>query len=141
MKFIKSIIFNFRNLRLGAALAFGLCIGSAAFGADLIQSIEVSPNPLVTGRNFTIAVVASPDVTQGTARVDFRPGEAKPLQVQLTRQGNIFTGSGTVPTDIVRELPTDAGAQVRVSLLPPMAAGQKAQCASASGSRRSRLSS
>jgi len=125
MKFIKSIIFNFRNLRLAASLAMGLCISSVAFGADLIQSIDVSPNPLITGRTFTIAVTASPDVTEATATVAFRPGEPRPLQIQLTKQGNVLTGSGTVPTDIQRELPSDAGALVRVTVFD--AAGRQAQ--------------
>ena len=93
MQFIKSIIFNFRNLRLAASLALGLCMSSVAFGADLLQSIEVSPNPLIAGRNFTISVTASPDVTQAIATVDFRPGDPRPLQIQLTKQGSVWTGS------------------------------------------------
>ena len=116
MKFIKSIIINFRNLRIATSLAFALCLANAVLGSELIQSIEVSPNPLVTGRTFTVAVTASPDVTQATARVDFRPGEPNPVEIQLTKQGNVWTGSGTVPSDILREIPADSGASVRVTL-------------------------
>ena len=116
MQFIKSIIFTLRNLRLAASLAFGLCLANAVFGADLIQSVEVSPNPLVTGRTFTIAVTASGDVAQATARVDFRPGPPQTQEIQLTKQGGVFTGSGTVPADLRREIRADAAAMVTLTL-------------------------
>src|SRR5690349_4201411 len=116
MKFINSIILNLRNLRLAMSLAFAFVLVNAAWGAQLIQSVEVSPNPLVAGRTFSISVVASPDVTQARARIDFRPGVGKTVDVQLTRLGGLWVGTGLVPSDIRREIPADVGAQVRVSL-------------------------
>src|SRR6476660_8052381 len=72
---MKSILVTFRNLRLAVLLTLGLSLGNVAWSKPSIQSIGVSPNPLTTGQNFTIAVTASPDVTQATATVGFRPGE------------------------------------------------------------------
>lgn len=116
MKFIQSIIFNLRSLRLAASLVLGLCLANAVFGSELIQSIEVSPNPLVAGRTFSIAVNA-PDATQATARVDFRPGDPRALQIELTKQNGVFRGTGAVPAELRRELNGNAGALVRLTLL------------------------
>ena len=113
---MKLKLVSFRNLRLAAPLTMGLALGNVVWGAPSIQSIEVSPNPLVTGHNFTIAVAASPDVTQATATVDFRPGQPRALEIPLTKQGPIWTGSGLVPSDLSRQLPAQAGAMVRVAL-------------------------
>jgi Ca2+-binding RTX toxin-like protein len=113
---MKSIFVTFRNLRLAVSLTSGLCLGNVVWGAPSIQSIEVSPNPLTTGQNFTIAVTASPDVTEAFARVDFRPGEPRALEIPLTQQGLIWTGSGLVPADIHHQLPAKAGAIVKVAL-------------------------
>ena len=44
-------------------MVLGLCLGNVVWSAPSIQSIEVSPNPLNTAENFTIAVAASADVT------------------------------------------------------------------------------
>jgi Ca2+-binding RTX toxin-like protein len=117
MKSIKSIIFTFRNLKLAASLAFGLCVANGVFGAQLIQSVEVSPNPLVAGRTFSISVKASPDVTQANARVAFRSADPRTLDIQLTKQNDVWTGSGTVPADLRRELPGTAGAMVTLTLI------------------------
>jgi Ca2+-binding RTX toxin-like protein len=117
MKSIKSIIFIFRNFKLAASLAFGLCVANGVFGAPLIQSVEVSPNPLVAGRTFSISVKASPDVTQATARVAFRSADPRTLDIQLTKQNDVWTGSGTVPADLRRELPGTAGAMVTLTLI------------------------
>ena len=65
-------LFRFRNFRLAAALSLSLGLGHFASALPSIQSIEVSPNPLTTGQNFTIAVVASPDVTKAAAVVASR---------------------------------------------------------------------
>lgn len=116
MKYIKPLIFTFRNLRLAASLAVGLFMANAAFGGQLIQSVAVTPNPLITGRTFSISVTASPEATRATAKVDFRAGQPKEVQIELTKQGDVWTGSGTVPSDILRELPANAGAMARVTL-------------------------
>jgi hypothetical protein len=116
MKYIKSLIFTFRNFRLAASLAVGLFMANAAFAGQLIQSVTVAPNPLITGRTFSISVTASPEATRATAKVDIRAGQPKEVQVELTKQGDVWTGSGTVPSDILRELPADAGAMARVTL-------------------------
>ena len=94
----------------------GFSLANAVFGSELIQSVDVAPNPLVTGRTFTISVNASPDVTQATASVDFRPGAPRSLSIELTKQGDVWTGSGTTPSDILREIPANVGATVRVTL-------------------------
>src|SRR5688572_26805744 len=111
-----------RKLLLAVPLALGLSVGSAAWGKPSIQSIEVSPNPLISGQNFTITVTASPDVTQGTAIVDFQPGKQL-LEVPLARAGQILTGSGVMPTDF--ESPERTRARVNVVLLN--SAGQVAK--------------
>jgi Ca2+-binding RTX toxin-like protein len=81
-----------------------------------IQSIEVSPNPVTTGQNFMLSVAASPDVTAASAIVDFHPGDARFLRIPLTKQGALWTGFGTVPADLLLQLPGSAGALVRVAV-------------------------
>jgi len=99
------------------AIIFAIVISAVAnvsqAYAQSVQSIDVSP--LVTGQNFTITVTASPDVTSGTATFTFfsSPGQ---LDVPLAQQGSTFTGSGRVPTDIRRQLPSAAGATIKVTL-------------------------
>src|SRR5690348_8598711 len=110
---MKSIISDLRNLRSTVSLTLGLFFGNVVWGAPSIQSIDVSPNPLTTGQNFSIAVAASPDVTQAAALVSFRTGQPRLLQIPLTCQDQLWTGSGLAPTD-VRQLPAQAGAMVRV---------------------------
>lgn len=63
----------------------------------MIQSVDVSPNPLLAGQAFTISVTASSDTVQGLASVDFRPGQSDPVDFTLTKQGQVFTCTGTVP--------------------------------------------
>jgi Ca2+-binding RTX toxin-like protein len=105
---------SIRNLRSAVALTLGLCLGNVAWSKPSIQSIAVSPNPLLTGQSFTIAVTASPDATQATAMVDFHPGKPLSLQVPLTQQGLIWTGSGVVPAELKH--PDKSGAKVTVQL-------------------------
>ena len=112
---------SLRNLLLSVPLAVGLTTGSAALARPSIQSIQVSPNPLISGQNFTITVTASPGVTQGTAIVDFQPGRQS-LEVPLTG-GQILTGSGLMPTAF--ENPERTRARVTVVLLD--SAGQVAK--------------
>jgi hypothetical protein len=69
-------------------------------GRPSIQSVVVSPDPLLTGQNFTLAVTASPEVTQASATVHFHPGEARSLEIPLTQQGTNWIGSGLVPADL-----------------------------------------
>jgi Ca2+-binding RTX toxin-like protein len=91
-----------------------LGLGNVAWSVPSIQSIAVSPNPLVSGQLFTIAVTASPDVTEAAATVSFRTGLPQSLEIPLTRQGELWTGSGFVPANIILQLPGRAGAMVRV---------------------------
>ena len=111
---MKSIIVIIRIFRLATSLASVLCLSNIAATAQSIQSIDVSP--LVTGRTFTIAVTASPDVTQATANFSFRPGQPRAIDIPLTQQGLIWTGTGLVPADLRLELPGSAGATARVTL-------------------------
>ena len=113
---MKSTSLNFRNVGLAAFLAVGLCLGNTARSAPLIQSVEVSPSPFVAGRSFTVAVTASADVTQAVATVDFRPASPQALQIPLTRQGLVWTGSSVAPTNLLLLLPGKAGAMVRVQV-------------------------
>lgn len=113
-KYIKAIITTFRALRLAMSLLSFLVLGNAAASAQTVQSVEVSP--LVTGQNFTIAVTASPDVTQATATFSFRPGQPRVVEISLTQQGAVWTGSGLVPADLRRQLPGSAGAMAKVVL-------------------------
>jgi len=111
---MKSIIVKFRTLRLAVSLASVLFLCNMAATAQTVQSIDVSP--LVTGQNFTIAVEASPDVTRALATFTFRPGQSGALEVPLTLQGAIWTGSGLVPADLRRQLPGGVGATAQVVL-------------------------
>jgi len=113
---MKSILLPFRNFGLAASLALGLSLGNAALAAPSIQSIDVSPSPLITARNFTIAIAASPDVTFAVARVDFRTAETRSIEIPRTQQGGLWTGSGVVPTDLRVQLPGDAGGMVKVAV-------------------------
>jgi len=102
-----------RNLMLTVPLALGLSSGTAALARPAIQSIEVSPDPLISGQNFTITVTAS-DATRGIATIDFHPGKQS-LEVPLTTSdGLILTGSSVVPGDL--EHPERTGAKVKVVL-------------------------
>lgn len=96
---MKSILVNFQNLRLALSLGLTLCSANVLWSAPSIQSIDVSPNPLISGETFVIVVTGSPDATQATATVDFHPRQSRSLEVPLTKQGAVFTGSGVVPTD------------------------------------------
>jgi Ca2+-binding RTX toxin-like protein len=105
-----------RNIA-AALVALACCLGNAAWGAPSIQSIGVSPTPLSSGQPFTIAVAASPDAVQAVARIDFRPGDPRALEVPLARQGSIWTGAGIVPADLKLQLPGKAGAMVKAVVL------------------------
>ncbi|HEX4265394.1 MAG TPA: hypothetical protein VH597_13740 [Verrucomicrobiae bacterium] len=95
---------------LAASLALGLGLGTSAWADqcndshdshgshDPHDSITVSPDPLVAGQTFTVAIPASKDFTQAVATVDFNPGPS--LVIPLTRQGAVFSGTGSVPADI-----------------------------------------
>lgn len=104
---------KFRLLVSTVRLAVVLGAVTTAWSAPVINSIEVIPTPLRIGTPFSINVAASPDVTQGTATVDFRPSAPTILRVVLTRQGNLWTGSGIVPLT----MPAGAPASVKVILL------------------------
>src|SRR5580765_2425775 len=113
---MKSTFITLQNLRLALSLTIALCSPNALWSAPSIQSIDVSPNPLVTARNFTIAIAASPDVTLAVARVDFRAADPRSIEIPLTQQGGLWTGSGVVPTDLRVQLPGDAGGMVKVAV-------------------------
>lgn len=106
--------FSFNLLQVAAA-SLGLSIGSAVWAAPSLQSIDVSPNPMVTGHTVTISVTTSAGLTSGAALVDFHSPKTAPLQIALTNQGVAWSGSAVVPTDLVRQFPSVAGALVRVA--------------------------
>src|SRR5262249_37875868 len=105
---------SWRSLRFALPLALGLTGGSAAWSAPSIQSIDVSPSPLLTGQTFTIAVTASADVTQAVAKVSFRPAQPS-VQIPLVKQGEVWTGTGAAPMSVPVVLPGTAGAMVMVA--------------------------
>jgi Ca2+-binding RTX toxin-like protein len=113
---------NLRNFRLAASLALGLAFQTAVWSKPSIQSVNLSPNPLVTGLSFSIAVTASPDATQATAFFDFSPGQAPALAILLTKQGQTFTGSGVVPDNLRLRTNKD---ESRLKILLLDARGQK----------------
>jgi len=82
---MKFMFVSLRNLVM--PLTLGLCFGNVAWGKPSIQSIDVSPSPLIAGQNFTITVAASPDVTQAATTADL-PDQTRP---DLDR---LRTGSG-----------------------------------------------
>jgi Ca2+-binding RTX toxin-like protein len=111
---MKKLNSNLKNLRRVAALSLGLWVGGSAWAAS-IQSVIISPNPLVTGHAFTIAVTTTPGIARGAALVDFHAAGVSPLEITLTNQGVVWSGSAVVPTDITRQLPSIGGALVRVA--------------------------
>ena len=113
---MQSISVGFRNLRLATCLTLGLSLGTAAWSKPAIQSIDVSPNPLVAGQAFTISITASPDVTQGAVSVDFHPGKPQSLDFALTNQGGVLTGTAIVPVDFSAKHTDKLDAKVKVIL-------------------------
>src|SRR5213075_2795008 len=105
---------HIRRILLTAWLSLGPGLAGNALAAPSIQSIRVTPAPLVTGQTFTISATASPDVTQATATFDFRPATPRGLEIPLIQQGSNWVGSGLVPADIPFELSPAAGATARV---------------------------
>src|SRR5262245_61510175 len=120
---MKNLCINFRDLRRTVALGLGLCFGSSVWAAPKIESIDVSPNPMVTGHTVTISVTTSPGITSGAALVDFHSPQTAPLQIALTNQGVVWSGSAVVPTDLARQLPSVGGALVKVAFFD--AAGRR----------------
>ena len=102
-----------RNFRLALFLTLGLGLAPALWAKPAVQSIAVSPNPMVLGQPFVITVSASSDVVQATATVDFRPGDFPAQDISLTLQGSNWTGAGVVPAKIHLRTKKDEG-QVRV---------------------------
>ncbi|HEY0551484.1 MAG TPA: calcium-binding protein, partial [Verrucomicrobiae bacterium] len=114
---MKLITLDFWNLRFAISLAIGLGLANAAWSKPSIRSIVVSPDPLTIAQNFTVTVVATPDVIQATAVLDFRKGEPQFLEVPLTKQGSNWVGSGVVPLELAFGAPHKAEAKVRVLVL------------------------
>src|SRR5580765_389303 len=111
---MKSRLVSFRNLHLAASLAVGMSFGNVAWSKPAIQSIEVSPNPLISGQTFTIVVAASLDVTQAIASLDFHQGKQQSLAVLLTKQGAVWTGISAVPADLDLKQPDKGEAKITV---------------------------
>ncbi len=105
---------GFRNL--AASLALSLSLGSAAWAKASIESVSVSPNPLIAGQTFTITVAASPDATLANASVDFHPGQPQSLFIPLTQQGSNFVGTAAVPLDLKFKHGDQADAKIKVTL-------------------------
>jgi Ca2+-binding RTX toxin-like protein len=112
---MKSLFVSFRSLRLAVAFTAMLGLGNIAWSKPVIQSIEVSPNPLITGQTFTIAVTASLDVTQAIASLDFHQGKQQSLAVLLTKQGALWTGISAVPADL--DLKQSDKGEAKISVL------------------------
>jgi Ca2+-binding RTX toxin-like protein len=95
---------------LGLLFAFGYQRNLSS--APTIQSVDISPTPLLVGQSFTITVNGSSEISQATATVDFRPSIARLIRVTLGKSGQSWTGTGVVPSDL--ELHGGAGATVKV---------------------------
>lgn len=111
---MKSLFCGMSQFHGAACLSALLCLGNVARGNPSIQSIEPSPNPLITGQSFTIAVTASPDVVQASASIDIRQGNAPLLQVPLIKQGSDWIGSGLIPANIGVKSSDKAQAKIKV---------------------------
>jgi Ca2+-binding RTX toxin-like protein len=98
-------------LGMCARLCFALGTVGLTWSTPIVTSVAVNPQPLIKGAGFTINVTASPDVTQGTATVDFRPAATVILRVVLSKQGAVWTGGGTIPNTV------SDGAQATVKAL------------------------
>ena len=100
-----------------APLLLALCLGNPAWSKPAIRSIAVTPNPLSVGQTFTLTVSASPDTTFAAATVDFRKTGQPLLQVPLTRQGEVWTGTAVVSPDLAPQDPQKADARVSAVVL------------------------
>src|SRR5262245_21287670 len=98
-------------------LLLALCLGHPAWSKPAISSIAVSPNPLSIGQTFTITVTASQDTTFAAATVDFRKADQALLQVPLTKQGAVWTGTAVVSPDLDPKNPQKADARVTAVVL------------------------
>ena len=96
----KPVAGRIRNIRCALLAGLGLSLGNLAWANPSIQNVEVSPNPLIAGAPFTITVTASADVAFASAVADFRKGNPPLVEIPLTNQGSVWTGSGTVPSDL-----------------------------------------
>jgi len=105
--------YGFRHL--AASLALSLSLGGA-WAKPSVQSISVSPNPLIAGQTFTVSVTASPDVTMATASVDFHPGQQQTVLIPLTQQGFNFVGTAAVPVELKFKHDQTADAHLKVTL-------------------------
>lgn len=98
-----------------AQLALGLLGSMSVSGAPTINSVAVTPDPLLAGQPFAVTVSASSDVVQGVATVDFRPWSTSLLRVTLAKQGNDWVGSGVIPSSL--QPPPNAQANVKALVL------------------------
>ena len=110
---MSALLIQSRSLFLINSISLGLFLASPVWSKPAIQSVEVAPNPLLTGQPFTISVSASADVTRATATVEFHPDESRELEISLTKQGSMWTGSGNVPSNL-RLRPHREEAKVKV---------------------------
>lgn len=85
-----------------------------ASSAPTVLNVDITPSPMIPGQNVTVTASASPDVVQGVANIDFRPGANRLLRVTLTKQGAVWKGTTLVPADV--SLPPGSQATVTVVL-------------------------
>jgi Ca2+-binding RTX toxin-like protein len=121
---MNSLFVRFKKLQTAGVLGLGLLCSTAAWSRPSIQNVSVSPTPMVTGLPFTIAVTASADVTQATAVFDFHPGQSPTVQVPLTKQGAVWTGTNVVPDELPLNSHKDE-AKVKVTVFDQ--SGQKSE--------------
>jgi Ca2+-binding RTX toxin-like protein len=100
IQLMKSRSLILENLRRAVPLAISLLAATGLSAKPAIQAVDVNPNPLLLNRAFTVTVAATPDVTFATATLDFRPGAAPSLQIPLTKQGAVWTGTGAIPSGL-----------------------------------------
>jgi Ca2+-binding RTX toxin-like protein len=104
---------GFRHL--AASLALSLSLGTA-WAKPSVESVAVSPNPLIAGQTFTITVAASPDAVQATASIVFHPGDPQSLFFPLTQQGSNFTATVAVPLNLTFKHDEEADAKIKVTV-------------------------
>ena len=101
--------------RFAASLALSLSLGLAS-AKPQTTSATVSPNPLIAGQTFTVTVAASPDITSGSAKIEFHPGSPQSVDIPLIKQGEVFTGTASVPLDLKFKHEQTADAHLKVTL-------------------------
>lgn len=99
---------------MAAALFLAMSAGTASWAKPFVQSIVVSPNPVIEGQAYSVSVTTSPDVTSAEATVEFAQSRLQ-QNIVLTKSGPAWIGSSLVPTDLrLRDFKKEATVKIVV---------------------------